>query len=407
MKKYWPYIAGFLVILTLVVLLSNNTTRSRSFNDTVTLKKEHTIPYGTYAARKLLPSLFPDAEISVYKGAKDEWDQWDAIAEETNLASISICKSFFADEEELYQVLRWVKNGNYYFISAQSLSDEAAAFFNVSVNTHTFYSVMEDSLQLRLETPPFKTNQPFKYPGRKFENWAYSIDSSKTTVLGRNEDGVPNFIRFDAGKGSIFIHLAPLAFSNYFLLHKNNIAYYQQALSVIPENVDKVIWNEYYSNKPRQQNNDNEEKNPSFLRVLMKYPPFKWGLWIAILTILVYTLMEMRRKQRFIPTHTRPQNDSLDFIKTIGRLYHDRKDHHNLAKKMGSYFLEHVRSNYKLPTHTLDEKFVQALHYKSGYDQSELNVIIQTIQNLGQTDHITEQQLSNFYKQLENFYGTT
>ena len=81
-----------------------------------------------------------------------------------------------------------------------------------------------------------------------------------------------------------------------------------------------------------------------------------------------------------IPAHPRPQNDSLDFVKTMGRLYYDRKDHQNLAKKMSVYFFEHVRSTYKLPTHTLDEAFVEALHYKSGYSLEKLNEIIAFVQ---------------------------
>jgi hypothetical protein len=108
-----------------------------------------------------------------------------------------------------------------------------------------------------------------------------------------------------------------------------------------------------------------------------------------------------------IPVYAKPRNESLDFVKTMGRLYYDRRDHQNLAKKMSIYFLEHVRSTYKLPTHTLDEQFVEALNFKSGYPKEDLNQIILFIQYLQDSGSVDEQQLIHFHNQLESFYQNT
>ena len=78
-------------------------------------------------------------------------------------------------------------------------------------------------------------------------------------MLGYDEKGRPNFIHLHAGKGNLYVHLEPLAFSNYFILHKNNIDYYENALSVISPDVTKVVWDEYYLNK-RSSENDPEKK---------------------------------------------------------------------------------------------------------------------------------------------------
>lgn len=406
MKKSLPYIIAGVIVLLLVVILALGNRPGKSFNERISLRKEEKIPYGAYVARDLIPSLFPDADISINKKEPDEWSN--AYEETSNEAVISVSREFHADEDELFDMLRFVKSGNYVFIASQKFSEDAQEFFRISTSPLAEYLEAEDSLQVRLERPPFATDSLFAYPGKKFTNWIYGVDTLRTTILGRDALGRPDFIRMDAGAGSIFIHLSPLVFSNYFILHKNNVRYYEQAMSVIPNGVDKIVWNEYYlSKRADRRNNNNEEREPSFLRVLMKEPAFAWALWIAIFTILLYALMEMRRKQRFIPAYTRPQNDSLDFIKTIGRLYYDRKDHHNLAKKMSTYFLEHVRANYKLPTHTLHEKFVQALHYKSGYDLEKTTSIVEFIRQLDFTSSISEEQLFSFHKQLENFYQTT
>jgi hypothetical protein len=96
----------------------------------------------------------------------------------------------------------------------------------------------------------------------------------------------------------------------------------------------------------------------------------------------------------------------LDFVKTIGRLYYDKQDHRNLAKKMSTYFLDHIRTTYKLSTQTLDDTFITALHAKSGYPEEGLKSIINFIKQID-TAQITETPLFNFYKQLELFYLNT
>lgn len=108
-----------------------------------------------------------------------------------------------------------------------------------------------------------------------------------------------------------------------------------------------------------------------------------------------------------IPPHQKPTNDSLDFVKTLGRLYYDRRDHKNLAEKMATYFLEHIRSRYKLPTHTLDEEFIKALHFKSGYAEAETKKIVETIKYIQTVPFIPEGELAAFHRQLEAFYQNT
>ena len=122
------------------------------------------------------------------------------------------------------------------------------------------------------------------------------------------------------------------------------------------------------------------------------------------MALLVYVLLEMRRKQRIIPVLKKPVNDSLEFVKTIGRLYHDKGDHKNLCRKMVAYFLEHIRGRYKLNTSELDDEFVKALHGKTGVEISQLNNIIQFIRGMDQADFINEKELASFHKQLESFY---
>src|SRR5690606_34616600 len=108
----------------------------------------------------------------------------------------------------------------------------------------------------------------YSYPGKRFDFHFYKIDSSTTTVLGYNKEDKPNLIHLKAGDGNLFIHLAPMAFTNYFLLHKKNISYYENIMSLISPSVTRVVWDEYFNAKrqgPRKKANwiDGFLKHPS------------------------------------------------------------------------------------------------------------------------------------------------
>ena len=406
MKKITPYIVVFFILVFIAALvIAANRKLPHKMDERITLRENDKIPYGFSAAKNLSAFLFPNATIATdNKGP----DYWKTLSSSSNKQAIIVVAGFFnADEYELKQLANFVSNGNYVFIIAKSFSAEAQNFFNFSYDQNDlapFFGVADDSLKIHLQSPPFASDSFYVYPGRKFESWFDSLDVAHTAILGTN-GSYPNFIRMDKGEGSFFVHTAPLAFSNYFILHKNNIHYFEQALSVIPKDVNKIVWNEYYLIKRNSKRN--KEKEPDWLGVLLKYPEFKWGLFTLLSGMFLFLLLSSRRKQRMIPDYTKPKNESLDFVKTMGRLYYDRKDHQNLSKKMAVYFLEHVRSTYKLPTNNLDEHFIDALHDKSGYSKGELNAIISFIQYLQNNEPVMEYQLINFQNQLEAFYQNT
>ena len=403
MKKALPYILGGVLLLALGgLLLSSVGKRPRKMNERVTLKEIDKIPYGFYAARQLIPSLFPNAEVYVDKRSPGYWDSLSAY--KSNQAVFITGIRMNADDMELKELLDFVRKGNYVFIITQDLSYGAAQFFHTGdlVNDDGYFTGDNDSLQVQLSQPRFNDTKPYVYPGRRFASYFEEVDTASVAVLGTNEDNKANFIQYKAGEGAIFIHTAPLAFSNYFILHKKNISYFENAVSVIPSTVTKVLWNEYYLNKKTEK----PDEEPNWLSVLMKYEAFRWALWTAIITLLLYVLMEMRRKQRVIPALQQPKNESLDFVRTIGQLYYDRKDHTDLARKMSTYFLDYVRSQYKISTHALDESFTQALHAKTGYSVNEIKSIVDFI-GIVESSTINEHQLNRFYNQLESFYQNT
>ena len=378
-------------------------------DERITFLKKDKIPYGLYVAYNDLKYFFPKA--TVYDN-ENEPGYWDSLSTyDSGQAMIIITPQFYPDEFEMKKLIAFVENGNDVFISTVLVSNTAEEFLRCRASIFSTGGFISsegeeiDSLRVSLFSPPFEYGNIFAYPGRKLNSWFYQTDTSTTEAIGGDELKRNNFIHLKAGAGNLYMHLAPMALSNYFLLFRNNIRYYENILSLLNPHTTRIGWDEYFLNKRyNSDNNSQRENNSDLLGVLFKYPGLKAALLTALVTLVLYMLMEARRKQRYIPVITKPKNDSLDFVKTIGRLYYDKGDHRNLCKKMGSYFLEHVRNRYKLPTNELGEEFIKNLQFKTGCEESGIRGIVSFIKYIDDAPVISDDELTDFHKQLESFY---
>jgi uncharacterized protein YjeT (DUF2065 family) len=128
------------------------------------------------------------------------------------------------------------------------------------------------------------------------------------------------------------------------------------------------------------------------------------AFWLVLLLFGLIYLFESKRKQRMIPIMKPLSNSSLDFVKTVGRLYHQYHDNKNLGTKMTAHLLEHVRQKYNLSTSQLDDEFVTRLAYKSGYNKEKLGSLIYHAKMINDFSSVSDEELMEFHKQTEAFY---
>jgi hypothetical protein len=100
-------------------------------------------------------------------------------------------------------------------------------------------------------------------------------------------------------------------------------------------------------------------------------------------------------------------NTSLDFVRTIGRLYYQRRDNHNLASKMVMHFNDQVRTRYHLAGTTPEDGFVDRLAYRTGYPKQDLAALVEYMLELPTKAFVSDEELLDFYRQLEAFYKHT
>jgi hypothetical protein len=394
------------LVLGGILLLVAGQKKSRHFDSTITLSYKDKRPYGAYVAYGELSGLFPGAEIT--RSRRSDGFLKDLADTDRHQVMIVLSSRFYASRDEWQSLAKWVRQGNYLVISAYHFSEEVKDEWHVQLSNFSdelpeaSLAADDDSLTVSLGRPPFPDTATYFYPGRKYDRAVVSLDSSFTDVLGTNDMHYADLIRIRAGQGGVIVQFAPLAFSNYFLLYGHNIRYYESLLSVVPAGTRKVIWNEYYLYK-------SITRQPHFfyeLGKLLQNPAFGPAFLVLLALLCLFVLLEVKRRQRAIPEIAPKSNESMDFVKTIGRLYYGKSDHRNLAVKMVQHFMEYIRARYHVQLDLMDPASVKHLSLRSGVDEDITGRIATYIRYVQDASELTKEQLEELYHLLESFYKT-
>jgi hypothetical protein len=351
------------------------------------------IPYGTQYAYDNLSSIFPNAEIrtsSHFPVLFQIGGRADTIG-----ALVIISPRFMPETDEMKSIIQFAASGNQVFISALQIEDTVMTMLHQKQKGNPFD--FQDSSEISILDPTNNEWVKFVYPGYNYDFHFEAVDTGYTTVLGKNSEGQANFIRiaYEHG-GSIFVHLNPLEFSNFFLLHKKNKSYYDLALSYLPRQTGVVEWSDYFRYRKRKE-------SFSTMRFVLSKRSLRWAFWLTTLLFLLMLIAESKRKQRPITEIPPLRNASEDFIKTVGRLYFQQKNNLNLAAKMVAAFLENIRSTYNLPTSQLNEEFAYKLAFRSGRPVNEILHMIQLMYDLRLKTEMSDEELMDLHQQINQF----
>ena len=409
MKKLLPYIIGA-VVLVLVILLMPAREKEKHFNGHVTLNIKDKNAYGCFVAYQLLHDLYPGTPVVTNRKAPDGWEELSFDSAKAGQVLLIITRYFDPSESDLNYLTSFVQKGNYVFISALEMNYAARKFYKVQqlyldqdkgrMNEENGIGI-RNTIKVLLDTNTFTAPFRYGYPGADFSNEFSTYDTSFTYKLGSTTKGETNLLAINTLEGSIFLHSTPLTFSNLFLLYHDNHEYLEKLLSLMPEKPSKIVWDEYYLLDRKSEENKN-----SLLSVLLRYENFRWAFWLAVIVLVLYLVTATKRKQRLIPVYRKPDNDSMEFIQTIGKLYYEKGDHQNLAHKMTQFFLDYVRQKYKIDTQYINSEFSAALALKSGITPEEAQQITDHIHQ-AQLGTMTGVELTRFYGILDHFYKQT
>jgi hypothetical protein len=391
-KSLKIYIFLLVLILVGIIIIDANKKVPIDWRPSYSLREK--IPFGLYVFDQESKSLFNPQKIKKFGETPYEFfDQYYDVDDSTYSVSgtfLHIDNSCTIDNSSVDELLYFVSHGNNAFLSATSFPEKLADSLHFeTAQSNSFL----DSIQFKTERN-HTTNQFYFNKGIN-DAYFYEIDSTRTTVLGTqsNSKGITqtNFVRIPYKNGAFYLHLQPVAFTNYYLL-KENAQYTQEVLGYIAPN-ETIYWN------VNQYENQNLSESP--LRYILSKPALRWAWYLSLISLLFFMIFNAKRRQRIVPIKEPLKNTTVDFTKTIGNLYYQEKDHQNIAEKKIVFLLEKIRNEYYIDTFNLDETFINRLHQKTGNDKTVIENVVQLIKKIRNQSQTTEKELINFNELLE------
>ncbi|MFX1708005.1 hypothetical protein PV783_28835 [Chitinophaga sp. CC14] len=407
MKNKPLYIVLFvLLLLVVLVMVSGNLANKKNEQSTdmtqSSFYSKDKKAGGAYAAFKMLPQLFMRNSVQVVTKPFARTFDKDSELKFRNNVYILVADKLFTTESDIDAMLDYVSRGNELFIAMNTpdpLLEKHLKF--VTVESNNMQSKKEGIVQRYAdETIPMDTS--FSYPGMVSGNYFSAVDSNTTNILGYNYKNKPNFIRIEYRSGFIYLLLNPYTFTNYFLLHKQNVKALETQMSYLINDAGNVYWDDFYNSQHSAQSGDFSE-----WQVLMRYASMRWALWLAVVLLLIYVVFESKRRQRIIPDKPPVTNTSLEFVDAIGQLYYQQHNNYNLAHKMIIHFMEYIRSRYYLNTNVLNDEFIASLARKSLVPEGEIRALLQMVHHIQLEENISDDDLKDFYNRIQQFYINT
>lgn len=387
MKDFKIYI--FIASVLLVIYLVAQYNRPKPVNWAETYINSDKIPYGTYIMYNQLHNIFPDANVQSYREPLYNVINDHGIEHGTY---IIICGDIDLNEYDYKKLALFIKKGNDVLISAKSFGSQFTKSLKVKTQSETWYK--RTAGYLRLTNKTLDTTRTYAIDKNLSDGYFDSLDTAIAKVLGKNDNNHVNFIKYSFGTGTLYLNSSPLMFTNYSLLKPNGSAYASMVLSHLKRSTN-LIWDEYYTS--------GRAGDESPMRVFLRSPSLRWAYYIALFSMFLFVLYEVKRRQRIIPIIEPLHNTTVDFVNVVGQVYYEQRNNSNIAHKKASYFLEHVRHKYQIKTNVLDDAFVTALANKSGADTKLIQELTNQIIRMRVQSDYSDSELIAFNNNIEQF----
>ena len=388
MKGYKLYlIIGSILILGYLIAQYNKPTPT---NWAPTYATKDKIPYGTYILYNRIKDILPSANIqqsktAVYttlKSKKFYKTAYIIVAQKTDIS-----------KTDLEQLIKYMQAGNDVFIATYDLGKIRK---ELKVQTATAMSSEESTLNFT--NPELKTDANYGFERGIGSQYFSKLDTGKTTILGVNADNKPNFIRYNYGKGNLYLIAEPGFYTNFNLLNKYGAEYAAKTLSYLHGN-KQLIFDEYFS---AQKNTTTD-----MLRVFFKHPELEFAYYLAIFSLIIFVLYDIKRRQRIIPIADPLTNSSLAFVNVVGSVYYHERNNLDIALKKINYFMEYLRTRYYIKTNDIDSKFAQVLIEKTGINEALAKTLTKHFIQTPTMGDLSDTQLINLNESIEQFYKNT
>lgn len=356
-KTFRIYAVIFIVVMVILALLEVNKKETTDWRKNFDVNQKS--PFGLFVFDNEAKDLFKN---NLKKINQAPYEYYNQHQKETH--NIVIIETDI-DTESWKKVMDQVSNGSDAMLVISRMPKEVSD----SIGFYDSEISFEEENVLKLTDTKYKNDfiQLDKFPsGRGFSFIKPGVEVLGKTVEKKNTDQA-NFIRIKFGKGNFYVHSEPLFLTNYYLLKPGNVKYAQDIFSYLPDR--ETVW--FVEN--------NTKASRFFMRFILGNPTLKYAWWIFLGGLILFIFFNAKRKQRIVPIIEPLRNTSLDFVKSIGNLYLQEGDFHDMMAKKAQYFLNRVRMDLLIDTQNIDKEFAKKLQLKTGKPIEMINEAISLI----------------------------
>lgn len=392
---------GLLFVLVLSLMASPS---ERNWDPTWAGKDRN--PFGASVLKQAVREFVAPAEmVSIFESPAEE----DELYWIEDCAYFSVNELFDPTDEEWVTLQTFAYNGNLVMIAASALADQVSETLGLALippsSTQDPESAFSDSVSVF-----------FRKTGWKDENWTVpqryvgQIAPLNTGGLSLepvmlNERGEIMAAYLSFGEGGFLITSIPRLLTNYGLIHPSFSGLVPGILSFFPEEIDVLYWDEWIKVGNRRRNEDPDDDTDSALTYIWQNEALRMAFLIGILSLVLVAAFQVRRIQRLIPPEDTLPNTTLEFTRTVGRLYLQSQQHIRPARKRISAFREYIGRRYYLPLDWKSEEFAAMLAAKSGVEEEQVNRLVRTILHIEAAEKISEEQLLALSQMIDDFYA--
>lgn len=340
-----------MVVMIILALLEVNKKESTDWRKNFDVNEKS--PFGLFVFNNEVQSLFDHHVKKIENTPYDYYNQHQKGAHNILVIESDI------DKESWKKILKEVTKGSDMMLIMSQIPKEISD----SIGYYDSQLSFEEENVLKLTDRKFQNDfiKLDKFPsGRGFTFIKPNVQVLGKTVEKNNTDQV-NFIKIQFGKGIIYVHSEPLFLTNYYLLKRGNTKYAQDIFSYLQNR--ETLW--FVEN--------NTQESTFFMRFILSKPALKYAWWIFLGGLILFIFFNAKRKQRVVPILDPLKNTSVDFVKSIGNLYLQEGDFHDMMNKKSQYFLNKVRLDLLIDTQNLNEDFAKKLHLKTGKTMEMIN----------------------------------
>ncbi|MDV7698533.1 hypothetical protein N6B72_16525 [Chryseobacterium soli] len=343
-KTFKIYAVIFIVVMVILALLEVNKKETTDWRKNFDVNKK--TPFGLFVFNNEVKDLFKN---NLKKIEQTPYDYYNQHPKKPH--NILVIESDI-DEESWRKILDEVSKGS----DAMLIVNDIPRKISDSIGYYDSEISFKEENVLKLTDKQYQNDfiKLDKFPsGRGFTFIKPQVEVLGKTIEKDNGDQA-NFIKVKFGKGNIYVHSEPLFLTNYYLLKPGNIKYTQDVFSYLQDK--ETLWFV----------ESNTKTSRFFMRFILSNPALKYAWWLFLGGLVLFIFFNAKRKQRIVPIIEPLKNTSVDFVKSIGNLYLQEGDFHDMMAKKAQYFLHKIRLDLLIDTQNLDEDFIKKLQLKTG-----------------------------------------